>query len=118
MTATGTAPDWDALIDEHDQLTPGERSQLRFPVEHGPAGVRTGHKSPRISRPTPTPAPKPAIPQKPGKPLISADDVRPLLEAACELLRQLDGAWMMGKPVKGMMVKGRELRYNIEEVLK
>lgn len=118
MTATGAAPDWDALIDEHDQLTPTERREQRFSADHLLPRVRTRHPAPIAVKAAPVSAPKPPVPQKPGKPPISADDVRPLLEALSEVLRQIDEAWMKGKPVKMLWQLGRELRYNIEEVLK
>jgi len=120
VTATPylASADWDALIDEHDQLTPSERREMQFSADHLLPGVRTRHKVPIAGKSLPIPALKPTVPQKPAKPPISAADVRPLLEALSDLLRQIDEAWIKGRPVKMLWQRARELRYTIEEVLK
>src|SRR3954469_8926972 len=92
--------DWDALIDEHDQLTSSERREMQFSADHLLPRVRTRHPATIAGKSVPAPALKPAVPQRPAPPPISAADVRPLLETLSDLLRQIDEAWIKGRPVK------------------
>ncbi len=65
-------------------------------------------------RPVDIPPPPRAKPKR--KP-VDAGDARPLLELLSDYLWQLDHAWAIGRPVKKLMLRARELRGAIERTL-
>ncbi len=67
MTPYGNPPDWSALIDEHDQLTPEERrqhQQARLHEEDPELRVRTATGATIATQPIPRHTPEPGAAQR------------------------------------------------------